>query len=196
MALVFPRPPSLPDNPVAADRKGWWDSGVFIGVRFEPATWEEAIAADPGLAHALGPPMSRNRLIRVSPLHQYAFRAEVESIEEVTLAEKIDAHDLQSGMLMVRFERAPAWTARGAAIQIAVLNVTTASEDPATLFTGTGDIALIVIQRGHAAPAVRLAPLSMPIAAELRVVLRWLQGPTASTSEERFALSVDLVGQW
>jgi hypothetical protein len=194
-AWVFPRPPSLPDNPVTAERKGWWDAGIFAGVRFEPRNWEEAIAADPSLAHALGVPTSRNRVVKVAQ-REYAFRADINAIAEITLAERIDARDFQSGMLIVHFDRAPAWTGADAAIQIAVVNTAAASEEPATPFIGTGDIASIVISSGTLAPLLRSAALSTPIAAELRVVLRWLQGPTTSTAEERFALAVDLVGQY
>lgn len=191
---VFPRPPSLPDNPVAAARKGWWDSGIFAAVQFEPQNWDEAIAADPIVVHALRHPTSRHRVVQVAPLGEYAFRADSNAIEEITLAEKIDARGLQSGTLLVDFQRAPAWTGADAAIQIVVINTAAASEEPPAL-TRPGDVASIVIASATPAPLLCAAELSTPIAARLRVGLRWLQGRTPSTAEERFALAVDLVGR-
>jgi len=37
--------------------------------------------------------------------------------------------------------------------------------------------------------------LTAPIAAELRIVLAWIQGTTASGTSEKLSIAVDLVGR-
>jgi hypothetical protein len=218
MRLVFPRPPSLPESTIVAGDQGWWDPGVFAGLRFEPTSWDEAIAADPSLAHQLGVgiasvigdeagtadlsvpyvfdvPPRPSRVLTVASLREYAFRAAADAVEEVVLAERVDAGSLASATLVVRLHRAPAWTSSTAQIHVLVVNTSTAPDEPSTLFVDATDLARVQIRSGESSPALFCASLSGPIATEVRVVLRWMQGRTVSSAEERFALSVDLVSR-
>jgi hypothetical protein len=196
--MVFPRYPRAPDNPVAAEAMGWWYLEPSHGVTYEPRSWEEALLLDPDLAEALGVEVRRANEsveVQVSALSEFAFDAGRGSTQQTVLAEHVDARAFASGVLIVRFHRAPAWSAGTSTIHVRVFNTSVAVEEPATLFTEAIAIATVSIVTGTAAPQLYIAELTAPIAETLRIVLAWEQGNAYSTGEERFALSVELLGR-
>jgi hypothetical protein len=72
-----------------------------------------------------------------------------------------------------------------------------APEEPHTVFaeSGASARALVTINNGDTAPKLYVTALTAPIAAELRVLLVWVQGAGASSASNTFSIAVDIVGR-
>jgi hypothetical protein len=137
----------------------------------------------------------RPRLFGLGKRREYAFDGRRDAVEDVPLAERIDARHYASGLLIVRLHTKSAWSSQTAKAQVLVFNTSRAREEPGTLFALATESAKIEIVFGDSAPKLFVAALSTPIAAELRVLLRWRQGTdeSAGGAPERLSLGVSLL---
>ena len=137
------------------------------------------------------------QLIHVIPETEFAFDGRISTEQLVVLAERIDASAIASGALIVRFHSKGSWTGGTCKAEIRAHNMSFAEEEPHTLFaeSGASNRALVTINNGDTAPRLYVTAFTAPIAAELRVVLAWVQGGTASTGSNTFSIAVDIVGR-
>lgn len=137
------------------------------------------------------------QLIHVIPETDFTFDGRTSTEQLVVLAERIDARLIATGALIVRFHTKGSWSGSSCKAEIRVHNMSFAEEEPHTLFaeSGASSRALATLANTDTAPRLYVTAFTGPIAAELRVVLAWVQGAVASTSSNTFSCAVDIVGR-
>lgn len=116
----------------------------------------------------------------------------------VVLAERVDAIHFSAASLIVRYHTKGVdgtWSSATCSAAVRVFNMSFAEEEPHTLFAETSARATVTIANGDTAPRLYVTSLTAPIAAELRIVLAWIQGTGASGTSEKLSIAVDLVGR-
>ncbi|MFO0759847.1 MAG: hypothetical protein U0359_25400 [Byssovorax sp.] len=102
--------------------------------------------------------------------------------------------DWVSGVLAVRLHRSGTWDSGTATVDVVVQNIMPAPDEPQTVFVpSSGEVASITIPNAPTAPALYQDAFEAPIAAYVRVILKWTQGASAGACP--FAISVDLIGR-
>ncbi|MFO0760085.1 MAG: hypothetical protein U0359_26615 [Byssovorax sp.] len=102
--------------------------------------------------------------------------------------------DWVSGVLLTRLHKSDTWDSGTASADVVVQNIMPAQDEPQTVFVpSSGEVASITIPNGATAPALYQDAFAAPIAAYVRVLIKWTQG--ASTGACSFAISVDLIGR-
>jgi hypothetical protein len=140
------------------------------------------------------------RVVPIIPETDFQFDGRnVGGVEQlVVLAERIDAIDFSSASLIVRYHTKGSdgtWSSSTCTAAVRVFNMSFAEEEPHTLFAEASARATITIANSDSAPRLYVTSLTAPIAAELRIVLAWIQGTTASGTSEKLSIAVDLVGR-
>lgn len=133
--------------------------------------------------------------VRIIPKNVYSFNPQVSTAETIVLAKYVDATMWISGAIIVRVH-AKNFPAGGPKIDVFVHNTSFGEEDPSVEFVEVGGSrGVVTINNGSAAaPCLMVsAPLTAPLAPQLRVTLVATQGPSAGAFGA--TISVDLIGR-
>jgi hypothetical protein len=152
------------------------------------------------LGPLIAPGSGASRVITIIPETDFQFDGRnAGGVEQlVVLAERLDVTHFSTASLIVRYHTKGAdgtWSSGTCSAEVRAFNMSTAREEPHSLFVESTARATVQIANAHTAPRLYVASLGAPIAAELRIVLAWIQGTTASSPSEKLSLAVSIVGR-
>jgi hypothetical protein len=133
-------------------------------------------------------------LINVIPKTLFSFDGRLGSTQEITIRNVVSMVDFVSGVLLVRLHAKVGWTGTASAA-VVLQPIQIVPEEPQTFFIPTSpDYATATLVNGDVAPVLYTTTFSNP-PSHVKVLLRWLQGGTAASGGQNFAIGVDIDGR-